>query len=249
MRIPLRWFIIRPRPRDGRRRWAVFLAAGLLAAAAARAADNGEFALIDRDHDGRKETRIWVKDGVPVKEEEDRDGDGRFERQTVYEDGKKRVATVDADGDGRADSWYHFEKGREVRSETDTNGDGTPDFWRYFAEGPETVLYEKDTNGDGKVDDRKMMVWAYDRTIKTHMYRPVWTESDRDFDGKIDDFWVKGSLRGKVRNKTGEPMKAAYKTSEGKKSAGGWASSAEVAENREDFERLMRENQADGKKE
>lgn len=161
----------------------------------------------------------------------------------------KSIETKDADGDGRVDYWAHYENGRRTRSETDTNGDGTPDFWRFFEQGPEVVLDEKDLNFDGRVDERKSMVWGFDRNVGAHAYRTAWIEADRDFDGLIDDFWVSGSLRSRTRDKKGESMRAAYKTNVPKTLTGSWTSPEDVVRGRDDFEHLVRGESAGDKKE
>jgi len=103
-----------------------------------------------------------------------------------------KTVTVDQNKDGKIDHWEVYDS-RGVRSliASDTNADGQPDSWKHPIRGM-LILREKDRNYDGRVDDRMVTDFIYDKTLKLHRHLPLWKELDEDYDGVIDAYRVRG---------------------------------------------------------
>ncbi|MBF0254292.1 MAG: hypothetical protein HQL11_04125 [Candidatus Omnitrophica bacterium] len=144
-------------------------------------------------------------------EKRDANGDGQTDEWTYMDNGKKVRMERDRDGDSRVDRWdYYDASAGHFRQARDSNKDGRPDDWRYFEQGRMLILREKDTNFDGKVDERKLTEWALHRATNTYQYLYVWKEVDKDFDGVIDQYRVRGQKHPDP-DKTGMPMNGAPK--------------------------------------
>lgn len=151
---------------------------------------------LDENEDGRNETVLYLSSGTVVFSKTDKDGDGRYEMETQYLDGKKHVAELDYDGDGRPETWIYFDVNEKVRRRArDKNSDGKPDHWYYQLETREQdrgQIREYDKNYDGKVDKREMTLFQLNKTTKAHQHIWQWKEEDKDFDGVIDLYRVRG---------------------------------------------------------
>lgn len=132
---------------------------------------------------------------------------------------KPEVKTADRNGDGRIDQWTYLRDGKTYRTARDTNGDGKPDRFTLFIKGRNLVLRETDVNKDGYIDQRALASWDGNkkimiggvppRSITSPGYDNLWSETDNDFDGKIDQAHEKGKksdAAGRVGNKiNGKP--------------------------------------------
>lgn len=159
---------------------------------------------VDRNEDGRKETKEIYRGKELVRVEEDQNGDGKMDGFVDYKSGKRFKSESDRDFDGRIDRWTAFDaEGKMKLVAKDTNGDGKPDAYQDFLKGREVVLRENDKNFDGRIDRRALTQWDLDKSItvydnnraqkiSTPGYATLWLEEDKDFDGKIDAYREKG---------------------------------------------------------
>lgn len=114
----------------------------------------------------------------------------------------------DQDKNGRPDHWTTYSaSGVKVLIASDTNGDGRPDSWKHPLQAL-LILREKDLNFDGKVDDRQVTDFLYDKNLKFNRHMFVWREADENFDGKIDLYRVRGQKK-PFPDKVGQSMDAA----------------------------------------
>lgn len=159
---------------------------------------------VDLDKDGRKETKVFYENNLPVRAESDKNNDGKADLFTVFKAGKKVSSEADKDNDGRIDQWkLHDDKGRVSKVSEDTNGDGKPDKWKQLLQGTVVQLKEEDRNHDGRVDRRVLQEFKADKRIligaNPMRYAPapgyvtIWKEEDTDFDGDVDTFTEKGN--------------------------------------------------------
>jgi hypothetical protein len=104
-----------------------------------------------------------------------------------------QTVTADQNKDGKPDHWITYnDKGVRVLISSDTNEDGKPDFWKHPIRGL-MILKEKDLNFDGRVDDRQVSDFVYDKTLKFNRNLYVWREMDTNFDGVVDVYKVRGN--------------------------------------------------------
>ncbi|OGW91491.1 MAG: hypothetical protein A3D28_02390 [Omnitrophica bacterium RIFCSPHIGHO2_02_FULL_63_14] len=141
--------------------------------------------------------------------------DGRPDKWTTF-DGERRVkAEQDSDFDGRVDRWFIYDqKGSLRKSAQDKNKDGKPDSFRELVKGRSLVLQEQDRNFDGRIDRRSLLEWKPDRKMPLYTnrleylivpgYVSLWTEEDKDFDGKIDVYTNKAKKGSPSR--VGQPI-------------------------------------------
>ncbi|MFT5208023.1 MAG: hypothetical protein ACI9CF_001787 [Candidatus Omnitrophota bacterium] len=166
---------------------------------------------IDKNEDGFEEVTEFYKNDVIIREETDRNKDGKADYILLYKAGLPHRRKVDRDYDGIWETVYYYNsKGVRRRGETDKNGDGKPDYWRFFEPG-QRILKEYDLNFDGKVDKRQLTSFQYHRATKMHRHLYVWYEGDKDFDGIIDKYRVRGEKEPNP-NKLGQEMDTSYKT-------------------------------------
>jgi hypothetical protein len=103
-----------------------------------------------------------------------------------------KTVPADQDKDGRPDHWVTYNaNGVRALIASDTNGDGKPDSWKHPIRGM-MILKEKDRNFDGRVDDRQVTDFVYDKTLKFNRHLYQWRETDDDFDGIVDTYRVRG---------------------------------------------------------
>lgn len=104
-----------------------------------------------------------------------------------------QTVPADQDRDGRPDHWITYnDNGVRVLISSDTNGDGKPDYWKHPIRGL-MILKERDTNFDGRVDDRQVSDFIYDKALKINRNLYLWRETDTDFDGTVDVYKVRGN--------------------------------------------------------
>lgn len=133
---------------------------------------------LDRDCDGRPETRSWFAGEVLRVREADENLDGEMDFREEFSPEGRLVRAVESHGrDARLNlAWIYDEDEVAVRGELDTDRDSRADTWFYYDEGLLSRVAE-DTNRDGKPD-----LWeTYDRSE-----RMVLEEKDIDFDGICD---------------------------------------------------------------
>lgn len=164
---------------------------------------------VDTDEDGRKETILYSSNGAITFSKSDKDGDGRYEAETQYKYGKKHIIEFDYNGDGKPETWVYFDVNEKVRRRArDKNLDGKPDHWYYQLETREQErgqIREYDKNFDGKVDKREMTLFQFRKAIGTQDHVWQWKEEDKDFDGLIDVYRIRGEKNPKP-NKVGTKM-------------------------------------------
>lgn len=103
-----------------------------------------------------------------------------------------KTVPVDQDKNGKPDHWVTYnEKGVRVLIASDTNGDAKPDYWKHPIKAM-MILREKDRNFDGRVDDRQVTDFIYDKVLKFNRHLYLWRESDDNYDGKVDVYKVRG---------------------------------------------------------
>ncbi|MBP9733936.1 MAG: hypothetical protein KBD07_06165 [Candidatus Omnitrophica bacterium] len=118
-----------------------------------------------------------------------------------------QTVAVDQSKDGKPDHWVTYnESGVRVLIASDTNQDGRPDYWKHPIRGM-MILKEKDLNYDGRVDERQVTDFVYDRTLKISRHVYTWREADTDFDGVVDVYKVRGE-KNPVPDHRGEKMDA-----------------------------------------
>lgn len=211
------------------------------------AAAEEETKWLDKNNDGKPETRTFFEKGVPVREESDMNNDGKPDAVMYYKRGVKHFREADRNYDGTLDHWYYYKTdGRLLRYESDTNRDGKPDRWTFLEKALDIILQEQDRNFDGKVDRRTLNEHAYDKRAHYYQYRWRWKEMDSDFDGTVDYYRVRG-VKNPVPDKKGTPMETAYKTKkpEAKKGSGTgsrglWNVEEAMSERQEQEERMNR---------
>lgn len=108
----------------------------------------------DRDHNGIREIKIWMKEGKPERSEVDRNGDGTPDLVRFLQEGKPVREHADLNFDGKLDAWsYYREGGVKDFMILDKNHDGRPDAWFYYGQGGLRVAGGKvDEDFDGKTD-------------------------------------------------------------------------------------------------
>ncbi len=184
-----------------------FLVAAFLIACPAFAAARDEWA--DENKDGRKEAHLFYEGAKVVRAEADVNGDGTIDRWVKYLNGKRFAAESDSDQDGRMDRWdFYTTEGEIGRTAKDTDADGAPDKFTTLLNGLQTVIKEQDRNHDGKIDRRSLCEWTAIKrpgapTVPGH--KPLWTEQDDDFNGKIDKYTDKKNPAAS-KAKIGKPM-------------------------------------------
>jgi hypothetical protein len=103
-----------------------------------------------------------------------------------------QTVPADQDKNGKPDHWVTYNaQGVRVLIASDTNADGRPDVWRHPIRAM-MILREHDRNFDGRVDERQVTDFIYDRILKFSRHVYLWRESDDDYDGKIDTHKVRG---------------------------------------------------------
>ncbi len=103
-----------------------------------------------------------------------------------------KTVQADQDKDGKPDHWITYDsQGVRALIASDTNGDGKPDSWKHPLRGM-TILRERDRNFDGRVDERQVTDFIYDKTLKFNRHLYIWKESDGNHDGVIDLYKVRG---------------------------------------------------------
>ena len=104
-----------------------------------------------------------------------------------------QTVSADQNKDGKPDHWVTYnDEGVRVLIASDTNDDGKPDFWKHPIRGL-MILKEKDLNFDGRVDDRQVSDFVYDKTLKFNRNLYVWREIDSNYDGVVDVYKVRGN--------------------------------------------------------
>lgn len=103
-----------------------------------------------------------------------------------------QTVSADQNKDGKPDHWITYnDKGVRVLISSDTNEDGKPDSWKHPIRGM-MILKEKDLNFDGRVDDRQVSDFMYDKTLKFSRHLYLWRETDTNFDGVVDVYKIRG---------------------------------------------------------
>jgi hypothetical protein len=103
-----------------------------------------------------------------------------------------KTVPADQNKDGRPDHWVTYNaNGVRALIASDTNADGKPDSWKHPIRGM-MILKEKDRNFDGRVDDRQVTDFVYDKTLKFNRHLYQWREMDDDYDGVVDTYRVRG---------------------------------------------------------
>jgi hypothetical protein len=98
----------------------------------------------------------------------------------------------DQNADRKPDHWESYDsRGVKVLVASDTNLDGKPDYWKHPIRAM-MILRERDRNFDGRVDERSVTDFIYDRALKFNRHLSLWRESDDDFNGAIDVYKVRG---------------------------------------------------------
>lgn len=84
----------------------------------------------------------------------DTNGDGKIDTQVHYKDGIPVKGEADLDGDGKVETWFFYSNNwRTTKVEQDTNGDGNIDSIDLISEGKSTY----DTNYDGIFDSTSVI--------------------------------------------------------------------------------------------
>lgn len=180
---------------------ALLLTASVVQAAPAEALLREE--AVDLNKDGRKETRMFYENGLPVRSESDENNDGKTDVFTTFRAGKKFSSEADRNHDGRIDQWKLYNpKGSASKVCDDTNKDGKPDQWKQLLRGTMMILKENDRNFDGRVDRRVLQEFDANRRLfvggnppkrlLVPGYVTIWREEDTDYDGDVDVFKQKG---------------------------------------------------------
>ncbi len=89
----------------------------------------------------------------------------------------ERMEEIDQDKDGRKETKIFYEENKKIRAEIDRDGDGKPEQWVTYDSQGKTKSIAKDSNHDGKPDLFQEMLKGRNLVLK---------ESDRNYDGKID---------------------------------------------------------------
>ncbi len=141
---------------------------------------------LDKDKDGRKETKVYYENDKIVKMAVDQNGDKKPDGVVYYKNGIPNTAEKDADFDGKVDTWIKYDsKGLpELISRDRYRKDGKSDYWLYLRNSS-IYMREWDRNFDGKPDFR-----TYEREHKLLEKR-----YDDNFDGKFEKI-VKAPGRG-----------------------------------------------------
>jgi len=145
-------------------------------------------------------------------ESKDTNDDGIMDQTMFYRAGKKHHREADKNFDGKVDRWDYYDE-EEVyrRTAKDTNQDGKPDSWMFHEPGGAVKLREYDLNFDGKVDKRQLTEFTMDKRLKIPRHLYIWKEEDKDFDGVIDAYRVRGE-KDPVPNRLGQPIDPNFKT-------------------------------------
>lgn len=107
----------------------------------------------DRDHDGNREIKIWMKEGKPERSEVDRNGDGTPDLVRFLKEGKPLREQADLNFDGKLDAWSYYKEGVKDFMIMDKNHDGQPDAWFYYGQGGLKLIGGRvDEDFDGKTD-------------------------------------------------------------------------------------------------
>ena len=107
----------------------------------------------DRNGDGTREVKIWMKEGKPERSEVDRNGDGTPDLVRFQQAGKPVREQADLNYDGKPDAWSYYKEGVKDFMIMDKNYDGRPDAWFYYGQGGLKLIAGKvDEDFDGKPD-------------------------------------------------------------------------------------------------
>ena len=178
-------------------------------ASAASAAERIESA--DMDKDGKKETQFVYEGSKIVRELLDKNDDGKPDTTIQYQNGKRHHGEGASKFDGKIDTWYLYGVTGALRQIIkDSNGDNKPDEFFALLKGRNVMLREYDKNYDGRIDKRQLVEWSPNRLnipgqAPIPGYVPLWTEEDKDFDGKIDAYREKGNKEAAAA-KIGKPI-------------------------------------------
>lgn len=131
---------------------------------------------LDRDNDGRKETKVFYENDRIVKMVIDQNGDKKADGTVFFKNGVPSTGERDKNFDGKIDTWIQYDPtGLPIVIGSDRRKDGKPDYWIYLRNG---VIFKRewDRNFDGKSDFRT--VERYNRLIEK--------QYDDNFDGTFE---------------------------------------------------------------